>query len=264
MVQTFSVSNGLHVMVNNQSSSSCKTLDGLDVSTGTETSVSITKTISYQLPFPYSDCYSDKESNEYIGKHDSNLIEEMKKINMSYSQNSCFDLCFQQFIIEQCGCHLPSTYSFSSEYPCINILDMFCFYRKYEEYFDSYFGTECRRLCPSSCQSVKYSFSTSYSDFPSRTSLGLLFENEQKIKKYYNENNEKKLFSFNSINNEMINLNFYYDDLKYIRTSEIPNMSITQLISSIGNIEFYYISNKLNICFYLILMLRWLIGIIDG
>jgi hypothetical protein len=231
MVQTFSVSNGLHVMVNNQSSSISKAFDGLDVSTGTETSVAITKTISHQLPFPYSGCYNDKETNDYIGKHDSNLIKEMKTINMSYSQNGCFELCFQQFIIDQCGCHLPSTYSFSSEYPCINILDMFCFYRKYETYFDSYFGTHCQKLCPTSCQSVKHSYSTSYSDFPSRMSLSLLFENENKIKKYYNE---KKVFNLSSIKNEMINLNFYYDDLKYIRTSEIPNMTITQLISSIG------------------------------
>ena len=227
VVQTFSLSNGLHIMINNQSFLP-NSDEGFDVSTGTETSVAITKTISNQLPYPYSDCYAESTDDDESKTFDSDIVKTMKSLNMKYRQKDCFDMCFQQYIIQQCDCYLPNTYSFQNQNPCTNILNMFCFYQKYKEYFEYYFHNVCHKLCPSECETIKYSVSASFSDFPSKMSYNL-WANSPKLMTH-----NKTPRTFESLKREMIYLYIYFDELKYMSTRELPNLTFIELLSNIG------------------------------
>jgi hypothetical protein len=140
-------------------------------------------------------------------------------------------LCFQKFVIDQCKCYLPNAYSFSESNPCVTVLDMFCFYRAYGDYFDHYFLKECHKICPVECETTKFITQTTFSDFPSKMAFNMLFDDNSNIKKYHGNN---KNLSFESLKREMINLNFYFEELKYAKSSEIPNLTFIQLIAKIG------------------------------
>ncbi len=151
-------------------------------------------------------------------------------------------MCFQQYIIENCQCYLPNTYSFNSTKPCTGIMDMFCFYQKYKEYFEDHFNSVCHKLCPSECETIKFSVSTSFSDFPSKMSYNL-WSNSPKM---LNKDNEPR--PFESLKREMIYLYIYFDELKYMSTRELPNITFIELLSNIGGTLGLF----LGIYFYLI------------
>lgn len=95
----FSTSRGIHVNVHNKSNFAFF-YEGVDVATGTETNIMIRREVISKLADPYSECIDNIESRD-----DQVFAKMIKQSNITYRQSDCFDYCFQNFVIEKCGCY---------------------------------------------------------------------------------------------------------------------------------------------------------------
>lgn len=75
--------NGLHVMVNNRSVQPLF-LPGMDIPTGSATSIAIKRLFIHKLHKPYSECVKD------IKSYDSQYVKEMLTRDTDYRQSDCF------------------------------------------------------------------------------------------------------------------------------------------------------------------------------
>jgi hypothetical protein len=97
---------------------------GIDVSTGQETSIGITRTFTNHLPAPFSDCLPsdinkiDWNQNEALKFMYENFVTGQYYWNanswnyagnwtwnwtVSYSQSICVKLCHQKYLLRKCG-----------------------------------------------------------------------------------------------------------------------------------------------------------------
>jgi hypothetical protein len=89
--------------------------EGVDVATGSFTSISVNRIISKKMPKPYSNC----TEYEQIRQSNSKLIQAVLKTDGVYRQTRCFDTCAQQEVIKNCGCQ-------DANYPILDYTVDFC------------------------------------------------------------------------------------------------------------------------------------------
>lgn len=77
---------GAQVTVFN-SSQTTDIADGFIVSVDTDTRVSLSRTISRRLPYPYSDCVQD------LASYNSDLVDYFVQNEVSYTQKQCYQYC---------------------------------------------------------------------------------------------------------------------------------------------------------------------------
>ncbi len=106
-----SISSGLSVYVHNSTYTITENDNAILVQPGTTTSIEIEPSLMKHLQSPYSDCFF--EVNEESLKS-SVLINKTVYFNEIYNQQYCLDLCFQDYLIEFCGCY---DYSLPNYYP---------------------------------------------------------------------------------------------------------------------------------------------------
>ena len=92
--------------------------------------------------------------------------------------------------------------------------------------------TECYDACPLECESYMFSVSTSSTQFPSKVMFETFFKNF-KIVKDFVKNNESML-KYDTLKDKFILLNIFFEELKYMKISEVPSMTPFELISNIG------------------------------
>lgn len=68
----------------------------IDIATGYETYVPVTRTLYKKLKKPYSNCVDSLKSFESVSSYSKTLSSYMKQLNATeYNQEFCYDLCFQ-------------------------------------------------------------------------------------------------------------------------------------------------------------------------
>ena len=74
----------------------------------------------YKIPDPYSDCKD-------VEKSDSETIKSMLKTRYKYKQNDCFRVCFQKYLIKECGCQDTTQYMIDESVGfCMNLTQFIC------------------------------------------------------------------------------------------------------------------------------------------
>jgi hypothetical protein len=84
---------GVHVNVHNKTISPSY-FQGIDVDVGKETSIVVTKQLSYRLPPPYGKCTED------LAAFNSTLVNIFTKNNRYYRQRYCYNYCYQRKLVE--------------------------------------------------------------------------------------------------------------------------------------------------------------------
>ena len=100
--------------------------------------------------------------------------------------------------------------------------------RVYNELVSSSFLEECLPLCPYRCDSIYLTKRVSVSTYAKPQELrGLISQNTYLQEKWTN-------LTYNEMKEHVLKIRIYFGDLQYTYMNQIPKMSATDLISSIG------------------------------
>ena len=211
--------------------------EGVTVGTGMETNIGIKRTIISKLSSPYSSCVNGSSSSS----NDSLLYKEIFALGQkTYRQKYCFKLCYQYNLIINCKCYDPQFPSIASVIPefsnqtvpgCHDTEQVSCMSNQ-QTYFDEYGTsnyTNCSRNCPLECESVNYDLRISTATYPTSNYLKWLLLQTSLTQKYSNQTT-----LLTDIQNSILKLNIFYDDMFYTKLSDSPAITSDTLLGTIG------------------------------
>ena len=203
--------NGLKIFIDN---SPTKLTNYFEIKPNAKTNIALHKVSTRKSPHPYSDC-SEADSFSY---------KETLKLYQTYSQKVCKELFFQKIFVEFCFCSSTATLNIFNSKPCSTTDELDCINKVYQINKEKY---EWLLDCPNECESTKYEYTYSASDFSGERFY-------QEFKNQFNISEEDVLSKkFNKGKNGLI-LNVYFPQLKYTEVTETPKVGVISLISNIG------------------------------
>jgi hypothetical protein len=221
---------GLHLFINNQSIDPVRA-EGIDVSTGYETNVALSKTSIHKLSEPHGNCIEDTLSNNSFRSELYRLtLEKYDK----YRIRACFDMCYQDFIVKNCACYSSLFPNINDKYePCgLSVEKNKCNLDYHVIFYTNVSRQVCPNLCPNECDSVDFSLKTSFATFPSRPYAEILAKKHAALERKFISNGT--LLNFNLLKHSVLALNVYFDNLYETVVDEVPSMTVTDLIGLIG------------------------------
>ena len=190
---------------------------------GEKTYVSVNRVYTQKYPLPYSDCI-DFSSNKF------DFYSYIIKLNRTYRQEDCFELCIQKEIIKKCQCYYTKYDDLDTDVrPCLNDTDINCV----EEQIDNFNLDECQSTsCPLECDSVRYDLSLSSLVYPDKDYYNKVFNMDQDIQDLYS--NFSIELSYDLFRSNSAFFTVYYPNLQYTYISETPKTEIIDLFTQIG------------------------------
>ena len=219
----FESNDGIIMVVHNQSKIPFFDSDRILIGTGVETDLKVNRNFISKLGSPYSDCFKQNTDNNFESEFWDHITNYMNK---TYSQQLCYSLCMQKYIIDQCNCSsiwLPINYKNTK----------FCNYKKRDcisyatrQMFTRKKNVECIKLCPLECNFIDYKISSSRISFPSEYYKKQLVKNIKKI--------NSSGISYSEIQNSMLKINIFYESMTYNLIKESESITIETLFANIG------------------------------
>ena len=224
---------GLVLLIHNQSTIPYTLNTEINIQSGFETYVGISRVFKNKLGSPYSDCISTfKSSDTYVNK----LFGYFKELNVNYyNQEFCFELCYQDKLLSKCGCLDITTPTINGAFYCANDTDVACL----QEFKNSYFtttDTQSLCQCPQQCKIIKYDLKLSTFKYPTYAYMYNMATNNntsEKLPLYYKPNlssTELMKYAKKSVLKLVIN----YDNLYYTSYDDSPAITSEALFGNIG------------------------------
>ena len=204
----FSISQGMNIFLNNKSHFNSAYLEGINVSPGTTTKISIEKISLKKEQKPYSECTANLNSAD---SYPSETYAKSFSPNRTYSYTDCSFVCFQKKINEDCKCKVASLLGYNNDLrDCFSdtidfssvLNDFTCINNSVSSFFfSSDYVQKCN--CPIECEKTYFKWSSSIAEFPTL--------------KYYH----------------------YLKNSTLIRT-KYPNITYQELKKSVARVEIFY------------------------
>jgi hypothetical protein len=217
-------SNGAHLFIGN-SSHPIISLEGVDVSPGTETNIVLNKISINQLEKPYSECVLNLDR---IDSFDSDMYRETFSYNKTYRLKDCIELCLVRFVINRCNCSYG--YNLKKHQICTDLKGIECYIASYLDFYQNSSYENCVKECPRECSTTLYPFSLSFSKFPSR-SYAKTMMNDQYFQQVFSINSTS---SYEMITENFMYLDIYFEELKTTVISEAATLTFVSLLANIG------------------------------
>ncbi|NXY18038.1 SCNNB protein, partial [Atrichornis clamosus] len=209
---------GARLMLHQQKSFPFLKDQGIYAMAGTETSIGVLVDELERMGYPYSDCT--------VNGSDVPVQNLYSQYNTSYSIQACLRSCFQNHMVEICGCGhymfpLPEgvNYCNNEDNPgwayCYSSLRSSIKQRQI-----------CIDSCKETCNDTQYKMTISMADWPSEASEDWIFH----ILSYERDMSTNVTLDRNGI----IKLNIYFQEYNYRTISESAATTIVWLLSSLG------------------------------
>ncbi|NXQ61783.1 SCNNB protein, partial [Anthoscopus minutus] len=209
---------GARLMLHQQRSFPFLKDQGIYAMAGTETSIGVLVDELERMGYPYSDCT--------MNGSDVPVKNLYSQYNTSYSIQACLRSCFQNHMVEICGCGhymfpLPEgvNYCNNEDSPgwayCYSSLRSSIKQRQI-----------CIDSCKETCNDTQYKMTISMADWPSEASEDWIFH----ILSYERDMSTNVTLDRNGI----IKLNIYFQEYNYRTISESAATTIVWLLSSLG------------------------------
>ncbi|NXF01174.1 SCNNB protein, partial [Smithornis capensis] len=209
---------GARLMLHQQKSFPFLKDQGIYAMAGTETSIGVLVDELERMGYPYSDCT--------MNGSDVPVRNLYSQYNTSYSIQACLRSCFQNHMVEICGCGhymfpLPEgvNYCNNEDNPgwayCYSSLRSSIKQRQI-----------CIDSCKETCNDTQYKMTISMADWPSEASEDWIFH----ILSYERDMSTNVTLDRNGI----IKLNIYFQEYNYRTISESAATTIVWLLSSLG------------------------------
>ena len=173
----------------------------------TFTEILIKKLLEIKLGKPYNQCL-DKES-----RIESVLFRKTVEKYAIYRQINCYDICIQTYVSSFCNINVTNNCT-------INVYNDF----DYEE--------NCSKQCPIECEITSFGLSEKVYQYTVPDSEILYKEELIKLLNDSNITNKSDV----ELNQKIIWLLIYYEDLSYTQIIQIPKMTLPDLVSNVGGI----------------------------
>ncbi|XP_036599541.1 amiloride-sensitive sodium channel subunit delta [Trichosurus vulpecula] len=204
---------GVKVMIHAQNHTPFLEYQGFNIRPGTETTIGVREDEVHRLGGQYGRCTKEGEDVDVQLLYDS-----------AYSTQACLHSCFQELMIQTCGCGyyfypLPrgAQYCNYNRHPAWG----HCFYKLYQN-LDSH-RLPCFSRCPKPCRESLYHLSAGVAKWPSSKAEDWILSTLGKT----DSKKEKK---------GIAKVHIFYQQLNYRSMDETPVYSVTQLLSRMGNL----------------------------
>ncbi|KAL8582114.1 hypothetical protein ACOMHN_004034 [Nucella lapillus] len=222
-IRGITADDGLQVSVHSPNSVPFPRDDGVAVSAGYHTKLSLTLIHIERQGQPYGDC---SESSEYLEKY-----------QISYSRQLCFRLCQQGEIHKSCNCRdetaddvnivLNHTVHYK---PCRNKKEVACMLRALWRYQSGAVTCNCYNPCTES----KYEKSMSSRPWPNQEYAKHILVKTACRRITAEKCQLLKTKDAHQLSREFVKLNIFYEDLNYENITEEPDYETVQFISDVG------------------------------
>ena len=196
---------GLLVWIHNKSSLPKFERNLILLSPGIMNNIEVERTFESKLEEPFNNCLKDVSNF----KKNKTLIDYFLNRNLIYSQESCLDLCFDLFYINENPCQCQGSDIGNVFEKCLMTFDYEiyddCTWNYRSNFTKNNLVEKCSDYCPLECDSFSLSYSIS-------TFSGSFTINQTNFTEIY----------------------FYYKTLKYKTVVQEPKMKWQQLISNLG------------------------------
>lgn len=227
---TLSESTGVRVFIYNHSTIYAE-VEGTDVSAEKDTNIAIYKKISNSLEVPYSNCkvsYTDGlKLEEEVSRE---YVDLFANLGLRYRAVNCDNICIQMEVYKACGC-----VDLHVKFDNIEKLDVTRFCNHKHNTTDSIcienlsknadFHDLCLKKCPLECDYTLYTFSTSFSVFPTESAYSRLKSSSAYLRSEDASGN---------VNGKLLKVNVFFDEMSYGLYSESPAMTIQGLLGNLG------------------------------
>jgi amiloride-sensitive sodium channel subunit alpha/amiloride-sensitive sodium channel subunit gamma len=189
---------------------------GVSVAPGSTTNIGITRTFTDKQPFPYNQCLDGLTTPD---KFDSFYYRETLKSGYVYRQVDCLNLVEQDYYIKNCSCAEPSYPTLYGTRYCETTSENFCVLGQYISIYSSGNNIEWTKYCPLECDTLDYTLTTSWSEFPSETMAEIFLDQPEVIA---------------SIADSIAYVKIFYSYTGYTLMIETPSQGPIDLLSSLG------------------------------
>lgn len=115
--------------------------------------------------------------------------------------------------------------------PCLDYEQNYCDTHSYGPFYSQDVKSMCSDECPLECDSVVYTTSTSFAEYPSAAYAQVLVNNPI-INAFFNNN--KSAITYEALKRRIASFNVFYSELAYSQYVEFEKMSLVDLVSCIG------------------------------
>jgi hypothetical protein len=223
----FATQHGFQIFITNQQTEFVFST-GVQVSPGYSTNINIKREISSTPQKPFSDCINNLNS---IDSYDSDLYRKTFISNPIYLEDDCKLLCFNKILHDTCNCTEPSFIPYyDSNLFCLSYQKLDCEFKHYKKFIENDDFSKCD--CPKTCKTITYSYSSSMSEYPTKSYAYALMQNPMILRQFKN----KTLATFDEIRKRVISVNIFYNELAETLITAQPKTDIPSLVSNIGGI----------------------------
>ena len=205
--------------------------EGILASVGTETNIAVKRTFLNKKESPYSSCKSDLTSaSSYNSPLYQAIFSQLKQT--AYRQKYCYQYCYQQKVINTINCYDPSLLNpFPSKTvkPCSTLSEVSQMTAVKSEFQTTGINSQCSSDCPLECSQVMYDSTVSIAYYPTNFYANWLMLQSNVLQKFTNNVTSKTL-----IDDCMLKLNIYYNDLTYTSIKESASMTWDSLLGDVG------------------------------
>lgn len=221
----FSIDHGLNLFIENKKIESFSS-EGIRISPGSMTHISLSKYSISHLPSPYSSCTANLDR---IESSNNIYFRKILQLNKSYEEPICRFNCFQKYLGDKCQCQDPNSIPFYDNMKyCLNVKDFNCQVQTFTNFSNLGLFEDCE--CPIRCSSDYYTYTVSYSQYPTKYYAKFLSKDSNLRSKY----NFSTTFDYDEYRSKIAAVNIFFDELKESVIEHNPKLSEVELISNIG------------------------------
>ena len=215
----FEMDDGIIIVVHNQSDLPFLNSDRVFVATGTETDIKINRNFIFKLGPPYSECI---HNNQFLKSEFYDYI--VNELHIRYTQQHCYSLCLQKFVIKNCGCSSNWLLNFKN-LPYCNHTKIGCISENVKSGLSGKIPNNCEEKCPMECEVSEYKVTTSRISYPSPYLKKMLIKNNLV---------KESGITVEEIDKTVLKFNIYYESLAYRVIAEKESITAQIFFSNLG------------------------------
>ncbi len=170
-------------------------------------------------------CADDLNSFAQMNSYSQRLKQYFDQLKITrYDQQACIDVCNQDQLVQKCGCYALLTPPINKKSYCLSQDQVKCEKDFFLNLSKSNVYQFCNDACVRACDKQTFSYSTSFTSYPSDAYLSYLVN-----KSDYKDMNPEK-FSQQSLIRLVVN----YDTDSYTTITETTAMTLQQFIGQFG------------------------------
>ena len=192
------------------------------------------------MPKPYSNCEiteaTSTNTDQLKAGLDYDLFNLISNSSYVYSQQFCILQCYQQHVLEKCGCVDYKFLSLFKNQTICNHTNVCLRDFLFNEFFSNnylYVQDKCLPKCPLECYETTLKSTSTTMTQLNPTSFLSTIESRPKLWQDFVGQNKRPLDS-NTARESLVKFNIYYDSLSYKLSSETPQVNVVSLLASVG------------------------------